>query len=75
MSTGYIPRAGTLRRIVYDLTMRPNGATKLELNLATGQEARSYVTDTRNIARLKGGTAHASPKGDGDKRRFWVTVP
>ncbi len=75
MSTGYIPRAGTKRRIVYDLTIRPRGATKLELNRATKQKARSYVTDTRNIARLKGGTAHASPKGDGDKRRFWVTVP
>ncbi len=75
MSNGYVPRAGTKRRIVYDLTIRPGGATKHELNRATAQQAYSFVTDTRNIARLLGGTAHASPEGDGDARRFWITVP
>jgi hypothetical protein len=75
MSTGYVPRAGTKRRIVYDLTIRPRGATKSELNRATKQKAWSFVTDTRTIARLLGGTAHASPEGDGDARRFWITVP
>jgi len=75
MTTGYVPRAGTKRRIVYDLTIKPLGATKRQINLATGQNAWSYVTDTRTIARLLGGTAHAGPEGGADERRFWITVP
>lgn len=70
-----LPREGTKLRTVYDLTIRDGGATLGEINRATDQEAWSYKTNTEELARRVGGTAHRDPPGGGDNRRFWITIP
>ena len=64
------PREGTKDRIKFDLLTRPYGATRDELNRATGHTAWSYINDTKRLAKRCGGTPHSS--GSGGRRRFWV---
>jgi hypothetical protein len=73
--TKQLPPLGTKLRTVYDVTIRPGGATRAELNRATEQDAWSYKTNTEDLARRVGGTAHRDPPGRGDIRRFWITIP
>jgi len=75
MAAKQLPSEGTKLRVVYDLTIRPGGVTLSELNQATDQKAWSYKTNTEDLARRVGGTAHRDPLGRGDNRRFWITVP
>jgi AIPR protein len=68
-----IPGAGTKDRLKFDLLRRPNGATLDEINSAVGHNAWSYINDTKRLAKRCGGIPHWS--GDGNQRRFWITVP
>jgi hypothetical protein len=68
-----IPKVGTKDRIKFDLLRRPSGATLDEINLAVGHGAWSYVNDTKRLAKRCGGFPHW--EGDGDRRRFWITMP
>lgn len=56
-----LPDEGTKLRVVYDLTIRPGGATRGEINKATRQKAWSYKTNTEDLAKRIGGTAHRDP--------------
>jgi hypothetical protein len=69
-----IPREGTKDRIKFDMFTRPNGATRAEINRAVGDEAWSYINDTRRLASRCGGTAHWNDVSGGE-RRFWITRP
>ena len=68
-----IPAVGTKDRIKFDLLVRPKGATLAEINRAVGHDAWSYINDTKRLAKRCGGVPHWD--GDGDQRRFWITIP
>jgi hypothetical protein len=77
MTLRALPRENTKLHKVYELTIRPGGATRGELNKATRQKAWSYKTNTEDLAERVCGTAHRDPLelNLGDDRRFWITVP
>lgn len=70
-----IPKEGTKDRIKLEMLLRPDGATKDELNRATANRvpAFSFINDTRRLAKAVGGTPHWT--GSGSSRRFWITKP
>ncbi len=67
-----IPREGTKDRIKFDLLTRRQGATRDDLNEATGHNAWSYINDTKRLAARVGGIPRWS--GGGGSRRFWIDL-
>jgi hypothetical protein len=59
-----------------ELLLRPNGATKYELNRATMKRvaAHSFKNDSDRLAKRVGGTAWRDPPGKGDTRRFGIKL-
>ena len=64
------PRDGTKHRTIYELLTRPGGATRDEINKATGWNAWGYWNDTKELAGRYGGTPRCD--GKGGTRRFWI---
>lgn len=60
-----------------ELLVRPDGASRHELNNATMKRApaRSFKTDSERLAKRVGGTAWRDPPGKGDTRRFGINMP
>jgi len=67
---GTCPKLGTKARIEWDLLTRPYGATKEQLDKATGWAAYSYINDTKGIAKRYGRIP--CWEGKGPTRRFWL---
>ena len=72
MVTQLKPKDGTKARIEWDLLnrKRPKGATKEELERATGWKAYSFINDTKRLAKRYGGNPRW--EGSGPTRRFWI---
>jgi len=64
------PRPGTKARIEWELLTRSRGATREQLDKATGWKAYSYINDTKGLAKRYGGTPRWEGQGPG--RRFWI---